>query len=284
LGEFVEGKERLKMVIHKEYKGTKEILSLFQTSIDTGDEEMYDFADEALFEDLAADEGIEHDIMSLGEMERKMVKEDEGDEEDTPTSDTDLDQKPAAVDNPPSGKGNVLGHTEEDAIALSSDDESGDEKEKEISSTAGGGTSNSTENAPIEALQQTQIVDPPLTDCQFYRIFFPGPSIGVNISLYKGRFVVSQIGRDRLRRLGPTSKPAVGDVFVQVGRMALPARLPLDSFQSILRHYLANPPTPVVFAEVPEVQEYFREASEQQKLMPTSGTSEIIEIDDSDEE
>ena len=82
LGEFVEGKEKLKMVVHKVYKNTKELTSMFEADLGSfEDDDAEDFPED--MNEFIFGEDLEQDILSLGEEEKKMVKEDEGEDDES---------------------------------------------------------------------------------------------------------------------------------------------------------------------------------------------------------
>ena len=273
LGEFVEGKERLKMVVHKVYKSTKELFSMFQTELDTFDDEDDDFVEDMMNE-LISDEELEQEMLSLGEMETKMVKGDEIEDEDTPAAEGDEDRKPSSIDvSRPSKKEDRLGKSEEAAITLSSgeDSEGGNNVASLVSATASPTSSS---------------IDVPLMNCRMYRMVFPGPSIGVDIFPFNGRIVVDNVGHERRQRLGPNCKPETGDVFVSIGNVQCPVGWSLPIFRQYMKMAFARPPVTVIFAEVPQIKEQFlryREQTREARRLASADASEVIEINDSDD-
>ena len=288
----------MKMVVHNEYKSANELLSMFETEIKKDEEEDEDIVDDFMADDLFADEGIEHDIMSLGEMERRMIKED-ADEDDTPDSEEDLDQKPSAMELAPLKKSDGLGSTEEAAITLSSGEESDGEEEvpsttKPVASAASseptresstGQTPNATAtHPPPDPLWW----DTPLPDCRLYRMTFYGASIGVDLAVFQGRIVISKIIQHRLDRLGPDSKPAVGDVFVTINTTTLPLNLACETFRTCTRGAFERGPVHAVFAESPKIRDAYLSSSgpavAPPPKMPTGSSDDVIEIEDSDDD
>jgi hypothetical protein len=112
---------------------------------------------------------------------------------------------------------------------------------------------------------------------------FEGPSIGVDIEDFYGRLVVKRVTRGRSRRLGPDSKPSVGDIVVAINSTSCPHRLPVAHFQQQIEHAFKKAPVQLVFAEVPDVQMHVRAAYQKKKLPPVAPTSEVIEIDSDDD-
>lgn len=281
LGEFVEGKEKLKMVVHKEYKNKKELFSTFQTEIDPDDEE----PDDAFMEDnmeWMADQ-LEDDILSLVEEEKEMVKdtEAEADDDDAPPGEGGDEKKPMATSTPNTVTTKQEGKSEEAAITLSSGEESGDDEPT---------TAAAPHSGPPEA-KPAAPVDTPLSLCRMYRMLFPGPAIGVDVDMFQGRIFVNSINPERLNRLGPNSKPSVGDVFVSINRTICPLEWTTSQFRHFVKTSFLTGPVQIVFAEIPEeIRQRFLKVREQKlaaqkppNQLPPSNLSEIIVLD-SDEE
>jgi hypothetical protein len=293
LGEFVEGKEKLKMVVHKNYTSTKELFSMFETDVAAYEDDDEAQNDEIMDGGWFSDEEWEHDILSLGEEETKMLKEAEGEDDDAAGSgEGEEDQKPAAIEivSPPK-KEDGLGKSEDAAITLSSEDESDGESGAPAPATAKAppvaagppaGNSSGTASVQAAATQRLGKVDEPLSNCRLYRMTFLGPSVGMDFADFHGRLVVTSVGRGRSRRLGPGSKPAVGDVLVAIRSMTCQLGLPFARFRHILGQAFQTPPVELVFAEVPEIQMWVR-ATYQKKSPPVAPPSEIIEIDSDDD-
>lgn len=249
-------------------------------------------------------EDLEQDILSLGEEEKKMVKEDEGEDEDSPGLDGEEDQKPTAIgidsglglnkiDNDSPGnlkKEDALGKSEEAAITLSSGESDSESVQHSAAPAATAG-----EPAAVAAAPAPSMVDTPLTNCRMYNMIFPGPSIGVDILQFQGRIMVDNIGTERQQRLGQNCKPAMGDVFVAVKNatkhILCPVGWGVPAFRQKMKELFTRPPVCITFAEVPEVREQFlryRGQVQQTRQLavpiapPPAASSEVIEIDDSD--
>ena len=83
LGEFVEGQEKLKLVIDKEYRGAKELQSaLFHVEDDGSDDEDGPTDTTNVDRELEFDADLVHDIEEMGEEEERMLRlsEDPDDE------------------------------------------------------------------------------------------------------------------------------------------------------------------------------------------------------------
>lgn len=271
------------MVVHRVYKNTKELTSMFETDLGLFDSEDDDFAED-MMNDFISDEELEKEIFSLGEIERKMVKEEEGEDEEAAPMEGDDDQKPSAIDPSPklqradrvgnSQHEDNLGKSEEAAITLSSEESDSESVQPSAAPVA-----------TVRAPPASSPMDAPLTNCRMYRMVFPGPSIGVDISSFHGRVVVDNVGPERRQRLGQNCKPATGDVFVSIHNVQCPFGWSLAAFQHYMKAVFTKPPVTVTFAEVPQYRDQFLRYREQRKRLPRlppSGPSEVIEIDDSD--
>jgi len=254
LGEFVEGKEKLKMVVDKEYNGTKELHSaMFQVLDESGDENDEgsgdgDDDDEA---DFQLDGDLVHDIEELGEEERRMLGQseetgDDGDGEPTQPIDVDLDTKMPAKES--FTKSSSKGLTEDDAIALDSDDED-DETANQKS-----GAVVTTQPAEATLVEQGPVEDENdiLSGSRHYRIIFGDTVLGLKIILHHGRVVIRGITKERVERLGGDSKPSVGDILVAVDDITVHPTNDIEAVEKYLKQVLQQPPTTLQFLEAPK--------------------------------
>jgi hypothetical protein len=286
LGEFVEGREKLKLVVETHYETLKELHSMFETSLksdEDDDGEADDECSESDFEKLAQelqfDASLVHDFEVLGEEEQKMLSLD-GDDVD---GDSD-DVKMPAVDTR-----EVAGATVDEAICLddSDDDEPHDRKVRSKAVSLEGSAESSPEGQAIgtcsnhgagvcldnqTAVSQTRVASyPDLTNCRVYRITMGGPSrptLGLQMCLHEGRVVVSRVMPDRVDHLGqPVLKPSVGDILVSFGGHVIP-ELGLDQFAVVcqgIRQGLTTTPADAIFAEDEQFAQQFATIAEKKK-------------------
>jgi hypothetical protein len=246
LGEFVEGKEKLKMVVAKTFKNEEELHSIFQKgSLDDedsdNDDQVSDEADEP--EILPLDNELEHDIEELGREEQEMLLSAEGDEEDG-------DAGPAAVADVSNvaKEDNGLGHTQEDAIALSDDDED------DVNDAMPRGKA-----VDLQNLGAGFNTEGTLPECRVYKMWLRGPTLGVEIGCFKDRLIVSRKTGPRVKRLGEDCKPEVGDILIGVENRLIPPVLSLDAILAPLRQILQRPkPCQFWFADDPEIKQFYR--------------------------
>lgn len=320
LGEFVEGKEKLKLVVDKEYNGAKELQSaLFDEVAASGSDDEDGSDDSNIEQELQLDGDLVHDIEELGEEERKMLQQtEETEDNDSDPSPSDLDTKMPAKETV--GRSSSQGLTEEDAIALSDDEEeiadkkpSGNsgfvpEKQSAESTQSSTGITSQTAgtvDASTTAAGNTQQADDPtdiLTGSRLYRIIFDGTKLGLEVAMYNQRVVVTGVTEERRKQLGDDSKPSAGDILVSIGGQTVPLTEQLDSVLSYLRRELQQPPTELMFLEAPKFTEgLFKQfvarlhaaASKAQRkpappppppaaAAPPSSSNEVIELLDDD--
>lgn len=242
LGEFVEGKEKLQLVVDNVFHGTKQLYGIFSSveeSDDDGDLNADDVDElEKIFQ---LDGDLEHDIQELGEEEQRILRESEAMEEND-VEPGNVDTKAPALESFES----ALGKSEEAAIALSDDD----------SST--GSLSESNDVVPVDENGNVSFLTGPIRGCQLYTINIGDTKLGVEVKLFDQRIVVENIGQRRLDRLGPLSKPGVGDILVAVNgyRLALvPNVYPVMQY---LQKVLQRPPVELTFVEIPNFVQYYK--------------------------
>jgi hypothetical protein len=268
-GEFVEGKEKLKLIVDKVYKSAKELQSsLFEMSrIEDSDDDDGTY-DADFDQELQLDVDLCHDIEELGEAEQKMLQQADPDADDIDGEPalTMLEYKLPAKENP---QENSVGRSEDDAIALSDDDEEPTENEKPISNFA---SASFKAAEPKQALTRDQsLVDRNagtndsndiLSGGRLYRIIFGETTLGLDVTLYEGRIVVAKVSVERLARLGEHSKPAVGDILAAIAGHSLGLIANLSATLQYLKQALQSPPpVELMFIEAPNFMEAFQKQS-----------------------
>jgi hypothetical protein len=295
IGEFVEGKEKLKLVIHKTYESTKELHTMFDTVAEGDSDEDGEMGDMDDFgQELDLDGELEHDIEQLGEEEERMLRlaEKDDDEPDAAVSNEDTatdDRKMPAVEVAEETK--AEGGTEEEAILLSDDDD--DEVEvtskpaAASSSTANGESSTGVGEAPKE--NEAFNIQRPLYNCRLYRVRMEGPSLGISVAFYKHRVVVEKLHQDRIDRVGENSKPVVGDVLVGINGQRLPLINTLGQVMQHLRSVMQRPPVELTFAEDPDFTDFYKNTVMLDRLTqhpvvppPVADANGVIDLIDDD--
>jgi hypothetical protein len=241
LGEFVEGQEKLKLVIHKHYHGKKELLSTFTLADadESGDELNSDDDSDEGKELLDLEHDLEGDIEKLGQEELTMIAPDGAEDE------FNVDSTPDEAVSQPDNSGPVLGRSEEEAILLSDDEDENTHAESKRESTPSPAPAPNGDSKSGQSAQNGESfnITKPLSQCQAYNILFEGPSFGIQLLIHNGRPVVG-------KRLDPKyMKPAVGDTAIAINGQRLPLTESLDQVTSYLKHAISRNPVQVTFLE-----------------------------------
>jgi hypothetical protein len=255
LGEFVEGKERLKLVVETVFESNADLMSsIFDSPVDTGNDEGQDFDDgnNSMTDfNLSLD-----DIAELGEEERKMLSVDgeeavlareaargEGQTESSAISlldDDDMDKKPAAQ-----GESQMVGY---DADNTGNETLSIQRKSGSITATQGG-----------QSMSENSI----LWGCRLFKVIFTTPVLGLSIRLYHNRVIIYNIQPERRLALGDDCKPAIGDILVSIGGYPLPLHDDLEYLLAFMKFFLKSPPVELQFIEAPRLAFEFLNAMRQ---------------------
>lgn len=256
LGEFVEGKEKMKMVVNKTYHSTHELLK--SLTADTMEDDVSDGNSECSLdhvEDLGSE--LEHEIEELGLSEQRLLDaiDNEGSDSDTPAG---LDAKPAAK----AVQKDTRGSTEEEAICLSdTDDEDVKVAASNPPTTAGAHPKESTTDDVANVSEEAVAKKPAAFNfntatfprLRVYRLWFTGPSFGLNFALIDGRMVVSGRTEGRDQEFGPEAKPHVGDVLVGINRRQLPVVPNMSQIIKVLATAKTQGVVELMFAEDSEI-------------------------------
>jgi len=249
LGEFVEGKEKLKMVVHKIFKNAEELNAVFDKydeSDDDGDDD--DFQPDQVGsgdEMLPLDNDLQNVIEDFGKEEQAMLFSADNDD-DEQEAEPIVNGVTSAVETV-----NGPGRTEDDAIALSdsSDEEGEDSKTKIILAV-------DPENVGLAFNWKGA-----LPQAKMYKMWQRDQSLGVEIATYKKRLVVSRKLPARMQALGNDCYPQVGDVFVGIGGVVLPPVHNLDKHLAYIKQFLqqaAHAPVLLWFADDESFKAHYR--------------------------
>mmetsp|Transcript_35635 Transcript_35635/g.40055 ORF Transcript_35635/g.40055 Transcript_35635/m.40055 type:complete len:1419 (-) Transcript_35635:1224-5480(-) len=226
LGEFVEGKEKMKIVVHHTYKSIGEVESIFSRFYDDDHDDDVKFGDNetaAEGDDLIKLENdLQEDIVQLANEEMVMISQ----EEDEYGTDSRT-RKFASLENFAQNKSD-LGQTEDEAICLS------DEDDNEISSNHKVGTK--TDSSPTVTKENNGSINYKdmsrvLLKVRYYNQYFDGSSFGIQLLVVNKRLVVANKMRGR-------AKPALGDVLVAVNGYRLPLDCPLNEACRYMKSFL----------------------------------------------
>lgn len=294
LGEFVEGKEKLKLVVENVYESEKELHGMFATADDAEDDDAEFGPDDTGIGNEISFDDFADDIALLGQEECAMLQFDSDDDDEGESAVPRADRKAAAV-TAAEAKASC-GQSENDAIVLIDDDDDEEEEGGNESSTCGhAGTASTAEGGPAApSASSTERVGSIIPDCRLYKLRVESPSLGVELALYHGRPVVVRITGARLEREGSsgTSKPALGDILVGVNGWPLPLVPRIEDIVRFVRSALARVPMELTCAECPSLRDRMlaaRQAAllEEERLRsmaPQAGPDGVIEIDDEDDD
>lgn len=240
LGEFVEGKEKEKLVVHKIWNNANEFHSIFDTRdcMNSEDEDSSSVFD--VGQDLVPlESSLVHDIEELGEDERRMLKSLDAEDDDADSTNNDMDAKPIARSSSPS---NELGCSQEAAITLSDDED--------VECTDGESTSE----------RSNALFNQPLEGCRLFRVTFQSSELGLELMMVEGRAVVKGLKEARIQRFGFNSKPSIGDVIVMIGKYLIPF-VPHDKTGTAIESFVSRTVSKrqsfvIVFAEHPDIRGY----------------------------
>ena len=258
LGEFVEGKEKLKMVVDRVFKDEEELNEIFNHPGEGSDKEednndflQPDAAQSGGDDIMPLDIELEHDIEEMGREEQEMLASADRDEDDG-----DGEATPLAVTNYPisevASEGQAGGRTVEDAIALSDDDD--DDKVQ-------AGEKGSSLAVDLENNPDVLNVNGTLPECKIYKIRLAASELGCEIDSYQARLVVRRKTKKRMYRLGPNCKPDVGDILVAINSEMVPPVVDYNSMINRLRGIIARgTPTELIFAEDAGFTEHYKRA------------------------
>jgi hypothetical protein len=292
LGEFVEGKEKMKIVVHRTYDSIKDLQSIFSN---VGDEDSDNDSTAKEKEDNNEDgEGLikleadlEEDITQLAQEEMGMIAQAEGDEEDG--------SEPLANGGMPSQQPREKpGQSMEDAICLSDDDDPVEDvkdlpkanKRMEVGvlDTETPSTQATSSNGPNLSFDFSK----PFRKCRLFTQTFEGSSFGVQLTDHNGRLVVWQNTRG-------SKKPSQGDILVSVNGCVFPHGWTMSRAAPALKAVLAEGPVELTFIEDEDFTLHFSKLVSQlfkQQMAspvavksvtaPTAGNNAVIELLDDD--
>ncbi|KAG7356577.1 SNF2/helicase domain containing protein [Nitzschia inconspicua] len=268
LGEFVEGKEKMKIVVHKVYESIKDLKSMFSTfdkdDFDTLTQENED--DDGLEDEeglIKLEDDLQQDITQLAQEEMIMISQgEEGDDDE----DGDYTSNGGVASQNYQSKAGP-GQTEEDAICIIDDDDDVPQKTKSrenevaVVDEAVSGTPD-TRRAEASSRQPASPsfdFSKPFYQSRLFSQTFEGDAFGISLNSYEGRMVVSH-------NTNGLSKPAPGDILVSVNGVPISYGVPLPNLLQFMRRALIEGPVELHFVEDEGFAKFFMEciAAEQQ--------------------
>ncbi|KAL3911748.1 MAG: hypothetical protein SGILL_007160, partial [Bacillariaceae sp.] len=272
LGEFVEGKEKMKIVVHKTYDSVKDLQSIFSNSAD------YDFdndadlkADQETDEDgdvlIKLEDDLAEDITQLAQEEMVMISQAEGDDEDgdSPKGSSGV----STSENPKA----VQGSSADDAICLDDDDDEVVEVEKRSSPPE-----TSQKQAPA-AIAPSVEPRKDFQDARLYKQMFDGDTFGFQLIPFKGKLVV---GKDH----AVSSKPSRGDILAAVNGIPIAHGTLMNHATDTLRTALFRGAVELTFVEDKTTADLFGQylaehrARQEQQRNPAPVAKPVVENED----
>ncbi len=281
LGEFVEGREKMKIVVQRTYKSVAEVQSIFdKIEDDEGEDDgkLNENDIEAEGSDLIKLENdLEDDIVQLAQEEMGMIKQEQEDEDGADNNKRMASQLGNAQ---PAQPKSTLGQTEDEAICLSDDD---DDDDAVVVNPEG----KAKPASPPEVSSNDRVLIRP----RFYKQWFRGASYGIQLLKIGRRLTVIQntFGKE---------KPAFGDVLVAVNGHRVVIDADMSLVTNFMKKCLERNTTELIFLEDEEfLKKYSTQITESAKQIeakmqmsskklksaaPTNNNDDVIEILDDD--
>ena len=231
LGEFVEGKEKMKIVVQRTYKSVAEVQTIFDKIEDDEAEEDGKLNDNDMDTEgsdlIKLENDLQDDIVQLAQEEMGMIKQEQEDEDG---ADNNRRMSLQVGNTQPAQPKSTLGQTEDEAICLSDDDEDDavvvnpEVKAKPAS--------------PPEVSSNDRVLIRP----RFYKQWFKGASYGIQLLKMGRRLTVIQntFGKD---------KPAFGDVLVAVNGHRVVIDADMSLVTTFMKKCLDHNTTELIFLE-----------------------------------
>jgi len=241
LGEFVEGKEKMKIVVQNTFKSIKELDSIFVRSVDDETED-----DARLVDNENPEEGddlikLENDLQDdIGQLaQEEMIMISQGEDEDG--SDNKVAGNSMLTSISAQTKSG-LGQTEQEAICLSDDEgDTSPRKEATKATTSQQRLTDVVDASRMRAGFQNER-SRVLENYRVYKQYFDGSSFGIQLLRVFDRLVIAKnISRNR--------KPALGDVLVAVNGQRLPLGCALEEACKYMKTVLNQGTVELTFVE-----------------------------------
>ena len=281
LGEFVEGKEEMDIVINKSYHDEKEAMRAICLADTNSDDDVNgklegDSLEDQNYQTLINEDVFQHEIEELGE-EQAALKPDDEDEENgnnnvlpsmlqrkkpsTKSTQSKIDDSEVIED--------AVGSSQQQAICLSDDEEEEMNQEKMSDHLE----YFRTNNGKLPRISKTTKIP----NTRMYYLYFDAPSYGFLVSLFFGRLVVTTTDHSN-------EKMMTGDFIFSVNDVEFP--LSINNGVEIMRRHLMSPPVRVIFIRNEDFSCLFREHTQhiirardqQEQSKKRNGEAETIEI------
>jgi hypothetical protein len=252
LGEFVEGREKMKIVVHHTYDSVKDLQSIFSKS---DDDELDDDTDANNNETddpdvdnlMKLENDLEEDIVELAQEE--MIMMSQGEDEDV--ADSKLRVEAVQLKSSTVERKAGLGQTEDKAICLSDDEDADDETEKKPVAmkqivTPDAPTSIASSNGGVVLFNKSKA----FSNCRIYTQLFEGTSYGIKLLSHEGRLVVAK------EMQNGNAKPAQGDVLVALNGIEFPLNIKFEDAVRAMKQKILRAPVELTLVEDEEFSRY----------------------------
>mmetsp|Transcript_10457 Transcript_10457/g.26351 ORF Transcript_10457/g.26351 Transcript_10457/m.26351 type:complete len:1418 (-) Transcript_10457:134-4387(-) len=269
LGEFVEGREKMKIVVHHTYKSVTEVESMFiHTDDDDPDDDANENDADAEGNDLIKlEDDLQDDIVQLAQEEMGMIAA-QGEDEDGERGVA----KQASAEQP-SQPQSTQGQTEDEAILLSDDEE---EEATVVKTESKDNSSGSAEQGFDISTKRV------LTNFRLYKQVFHGPSYGIQLLMIGNRIVVSNNAKG-------TQRPTLGDVLVAVNGSRVEYRCGMEIVIRFMKRAIQLGAVELTFLEDQDFVKHYASAiaegvenMSKPKKPKSEDVIEIIDDDDND--
>jgi len=267
LGEFVEGKEKLNIVVNTSFED--EIMAMKAYSLLDEDEEkrrnvsMTNRNHSDKIEDLVSAEVIQRDIEELGIEETKEMMAANGETgEDDDNSAFNSGRSNKKIDSSVVTK---KGTSESSAICLSDDENEdingqGGKKVKERQPVSFEDFSKSMVESEIDSINEKKMIFGPFLQflgMKMFRMYFPGPTFGLVLVEFQKRIVVKKILFEQKKESSmkgnkdhgyeDDSTLQVGDIILGCNAMSIPYGSSISHVSKSLKSFLSYPPVEIIF-------------------------------------
>lgn len=252
LGEFVEGREKMKIVVHHTYDSVKDLQAIFSKpdddelddDLDTSNNETDDPDVDNL---MKLENDLEEDIVELAQEEMIMISQGEDDDVADSKLSVDTVQPKSSTGERKAG----LGQTEDKAICLLDDEDADDESEKKPMAMKQAVTPDAP--TPIVSSDGGVVLfdrSKAFSNCRIYTQLFEGTSYGITILRHEGRLVICKEMQNGI------AKPAPGDILFALNGNEFPLDMTIEDAKRAMQQHIMRGPVELTLIEDEEFSRY----------------------------
>jgi len=279
IGEFVEGQENLKIVVHRTYDDNEmksifyerenEVKNVKISDIESraGEKEREDelttmenlTESKKCMEYLADTQIIQNDINNLAmEEEKSLMKLQDDDIEDI----DDCESRIKSV--LPLSQG-VTKCAEHVVVCLSDDEDEVDEDKNTIVNRPTQFVDMNKKQLNGEILPSLSTLNIQMPDLRLYRMYFQGPSYKITMFFFEGRIIIAN------KEGQENTKPSFGDILVQVNDVQIVYSTTLNDVMQMLRRAMMTPPVQLIFGEDNSFRTFLRQHIDKSRSLKVKG-------------